>query len=161
MAVSSNGNGKWKQITVDVQLPSGNVATLRPLGFDLVFRQARIPDFMTPMIVKAFKGEDASDSFKIDELEQTYEFFDFLDRLCELAFVRPRIVKENPGEGEITCEQIDFEDKAAVMNMIGKPPSWLAMFRPGQEADVVALDDEQDLPDTTEQAAETEVTPEA
>lgn len=149
-------NGKWKPVTVEVQLPSGNVATLRPLGFDLVFRLSRIPDFLTPLIVKAFKGEDVTDGFQIEQFEQSLEFFDFLDSLCELAFVHPQIVKEQVGEGEITSDVIDFEDKMFVYTTIGRSRQWLEMFRPGQTPHVEPLVDEQDLPDATEQAVEAE-----
>lgn len=159
MTQSSNGNGKWKPVTVEVELPSGNVATLRPLGYDLVFQQARIPDFLTPLVVKAFKGETVEDNLPIEEFKQTQEFFDFLDSLCELAFVSPRVVKGTPGEGEITADQIDFEDKMRVWMGMGRSREWLELFRPGQKADVGALVNEQNLPDTAEQTAETEETP--
>lgn len=155
-------NKQWKQITVEVELPfSKNIVVMRPLGFDLVFRQARIPDFLKPLIVKAFKGEDTSDSFKIDEYAQSLEFFDMLDSLCELAFVSPRVVKENPGENEITGDQIGFDDKAWVMQTMGKPPHWLEMFRPGQNPYLEPLVVEQDVSDTAEQTPQVEDTPEA
>lgn len=155
------GKSKWKPVTVDVELPSGNVVTLRPLGYDLVFRSARIPDFLTPLIIKAFKGEATEDTLKIDEMKNVQEFLGMLDSLCELAFVSPRVVKDNPGEDEITLDMIDFEDKTRVYAGIGKSREWLEMFRPGQKPDVESVDDEQDLSGQAEQIAEAEGAPPA
>lgn len=152
---------KWKPVTVDVELPSGNVVTMRPLGYDLVFKSARIPDFLTPLIIKAFKGEATDDTLKIDEMKNVQEFLGMLDSLCELAFVSPRVVKDAPGEDEITVDMIDFEDKTWVYAQIGKSRQWLEMFRPGQNPDVVNVDDEQNLPDQAEQTAEAEAAPPA
>lgn len=149
---------QWKPITVEVELPSGNVATLRPLGFDLVFRSVRIPDFLTPMIVKAFKGE-AVENIPLEDLNQSLEFFDMLDSLCELAFVSPRVVSNPQADDEISPDQIDFQDKTWVMNMIGKPTAWLAMFHPGSQAHVQPVGNEQNLPDSAEQTAEAEEAP--
>lgn len=161
LATHSNGKSRWKPVTMEVKLPSGNVALLRPLGFDLVLQQARIPDFLTPMIVKAFKGEDASDAFKLDEFVQAQEFFEFLDRLCVLAFVSPRIVPEPAGEDEIALTDLDFIDKQWVMNAMGQPPEWLATFRPKSSQDVRSSADGENGGSAAEQTVQAEEAPEA
>ena len=144
MAKHSNGKRAWQGVTREVVLPSGNVVLMRPVGFDILLRSGRVPDFLTPLVIKAFKGEG---EMEVEELKDILGFFDLMDLCCELAFVSPTVA-------EIGLENIEFNDKAIAFQTLGKAPSWLDQFRPEPESRAGTGADEQSLSGATEPATE-------
>lgn len=150
---------EWKH-TVEIELPSGYTVEIRPLGYDLILKCNNVPDVLTGLIVRAFKGENTT--FEISEFKQAQDFGSFLETLCELCFVHPQVVAEPKGEDQISPDMIEFEDKSFIFSQVmGKSRRWLELFRQNQQAEhVVAVSGESSLPAATEPSPETqEATP--
>jgi len=144
---------QWKH-TVEITLPSGHTVEIRPLGYDLVLQCETLPDVITSMVVKAFKGEAVSPD--INELKQAQEYIAFLDTCCTLCFVHPRIVELPEGEDEISIEALEFDDKVEVFSFFGKSRRWLELFRAEQIKNVPSGGAEPGHGAATEQTAQVE-----
>ena len=106
---------QWRQARVFgelVPLPSGNVARLRKLSLLGFMRKGKIPDPLSAVIneMVAGKRREAAD------LDTFSDFADLLDLICREAFVEPKIVDDPQEDGEISIEDIDFQDRMAVFN---------------------------------------------
>lgn len=127
---------QWKR-TVIVQLPSGNIAELRPVSSSTFARSGRIPDALTSMT-----AEEAGDAAKALQSKSTKDLLiaeaEFGDEILLAAFVSPRVVRENPQEGEITLDDIDPGDRQFVTGLFERPIKELESFRPQQADDVPA-----------------------
>ena len=147
---------QWKN-TVEITLPSGYTVEIRPLGYDLILRCDHVPDVITSLVVRAFKGESAD--MAINEFKQAQEYVAFLDTCCELCFVHPKVVSAPEGEDEISPDQLEFDDKVAVFGFLGKSRRWLELFRSEQIADVPPVAKEPDVSPAAEPLAEPEAAP--
>lgn len=153
---------KAKRFTAEpvlVTLNSGLVALLRPVGLDLLIKTGRIPDLLTPMIMDALNGR-APIIPTVDKPEEAQELVKYLDLLCELAFVAPKVVADPHGEEEISAGDIPFADKFALQYMVGQPRKWLENFRPVASTDVRPVGTEPGLPPATVEAPASETQPE-
>lgn len=143
----SNSNGKpsaWIKTTREIELPSGNVVEMRPVGFDLLLRSGRVPDFLTPLIIRAFKGKGELD---MEELSDVLGFFDLMDLCVDLAFVHPTAA-------EIGLENIAYVDKVVAFQSMGQSPRWLDNFRPESARDGATGSDESGVSRATESTSE-------
>lgn len=156
--MATTKRSQWVNPTKEVQLPSGYIVEMRPLGYDLVLKCEHVPDFITSMVVRAFKGEGAA--LNIDQFKQLGEFVDFLGECCQLCLVHPSVVvaPDPNDDDQITPDMLDFEDKAFIFQTLGKPPRWLDNFRPQQTGDVQTGAEKQPVSDAAEPTAEPEAT---
>lgn len=144
-----NGNGHlqvtsgkvWREQQrrgIVITLPSGMVAEIRPVGFDLLLRSEFIPDFLTKVVVDGANGKPAALP-ELETVEDTRKKMAFLDDLCRLAYVNPRVVDTPTADDEIAASDIPLADKYGVWQLTGATPSWLETFRFPQAADLAAL----------------------
>ncbi len=127
---------QWKN-TVEITLPSGYTVEIRPLGYDLILKCDHVPDVITSLVVRSFKGENVG--MEINEFRQAQEYVQFLDTCCELCFVSPKVVDQPEGEDEISADMIEFDDKVYVFGFLGKSRRWLEHFRDEQIQNVPSL----------------------
>ena len=116
---------QWRQpreAGVPIRLPSGNVASIRSVGLDLVIRLGRVPDVLTPVIVDVVKGQGEGDlAGALHTMKDVQAVMEFLNAVVELCFVEPRIVDKPQAEDEISLGDVDWDDKWAVR--LPQPPA--------------------------------------
>lgn len=134
-----------------VQLPSGNIARLRPVTMELFARQGRIPDSLTRALIevtdeatpikdKRYEYEQREGETRQQwETNVARESIEFGDDVIYAAFVEPKVVKENPNEDEISILQIEPIDRSFVIKFYNKGVEELKSFRPEQKADVESV----------------------
>lgn len=149
---------QWKS-TYEVQLPSGYIAELRPLGADMILKCQHVPDVISSLVVRMFKG--GSTQLEIEEFKHVQEFSAFLDECCALCFVHPQVVEHPEGDDQISAEMISFADKSFVFNTLSQAPRWLENFRPEPTGDVPPVPEEPVVSPTTEPTPEAESLAEA
>lgn len=154
--MATTSGKQWKN-TVEVTLSSGYTVEIRPLGYDLILKCDHVPDVITSLVVRAFKGEAVS--LEVSEFKQAQEYVEFLDTCCELCFVHPQVVSQPEGEDQISPDQLEFDDKVAIFGFLGKSRRWLELFRDQQSANVPPLAKEPTVPATPEQTPELEGAP--
>jgi hypothetical protein len=132
----------WRQARergIEVTFRSGHTARIRPIGLDLLVRTGRVPSILESYVVQMIErgsGELPTEATLQDEAV----WFDFLDCLCELAFVAPRVVAEPMADDEISVADIDLSDKMELWEVLGAPARLLAdHFRSKQESPVAAV----------------------
>lgn len=150
----------------EITLPSGDTVVVRGVGFDALLLSERVPDLLTPLVIKACNGEQAAlPAIKDTDEEakrQTMEMIRFYNLVCELAFVSPRIVANPQADDEISITDLDQVDKQYVCGaVLGTPTAWIKSFRAEQAQDVPAVGDGKGLSHPTEPVGEAEATPEA
>lgn len=116
-----------------IDLPSGNTARVRNVPISLFFTQAPSMNNSLMSVVGEFINRKESDDQKkaIENLieAKAKEFFEFVDVVCKLAFVSPRIVEGEPqGDDEIGVSDLDDADKMAVIQLLGMPAEQLEPF---------------------------------
>lgn len=151
--MATTKRSEWKSI-YEVQLPSGYIVEMRPLGYDMILRCQNVPDVITSMVIRGFKGEDTG--LQIDQFAQVRDFAEFLDDCCRLCLVHPTIVDNPTTDDEISADMLSFADKQFIFGTLGQVPRWLENFRPEQTPDVQAGAEERALPDAGEPIAEPE-----
>lgn len=123
-----------------VPLPSGKVATLRPVALDQLLRNGSIPDLLSPVAARALWQE--TDSDKIAENPKlNKDYLELIDLIVPLALMMPKVVENPKGEGEIAFEDIDFMDKVGIFNLAIQPAELLKTFRDQQESRLSTLRD--------------------
>jgi len=154
--MAATSGKQWKN-TVEITLPSGYTVEMRPLGYDLILKCDHVPDVITALVVRAFKGDNAG--LEVNEFKQAQEYVEFLDTCCELCFVSPKVVQSPEGEDEISTDDIEFDDKVAVFGFLGKSRRWLELFRSEQIANVQALAEKSVVSHAAESTPQPETTP--
>lgn len=140
MAVTSGTVWRERHRAVEVQLPSGNTALLRPLNGSFLLRLTGIPAHLTGLVVELVQsGGRVSD---LSDAEKLHHWFELMDEVCKAMFVNPRIVPDPQQNDEISIEDLDDEDRTFVMGLIGKGVRELESFRPKQTVNVVGVADE-------------------
>lgn len=139
---------EWKPQTVLFKLPSGRVVRLRPVEMDVFLRLARIPDSLTPLVLQRFApitGKTTEDDVSdFDALKNTMEFMNII---CEFTVVEPKVILDREPDytrGEISIDDIPFDDKQAITLFFNNPGDALRPFRTGPSSDVEPVRDEQD-----------------
>lgn len=135
--------GQWRKAREEgtiVTLPSGHVARLRPVALDVLITSGRLPDFLTPVAASTLFAEQEME--KIAEHGKVAEqYAQLINAVVPAAFLEPRVVAGEPGEGEISLDDVEFVDKVAVFNLATAGARALETFRSRQESDVDALQD--------------------
>ena len=115
-----------------IDLPSGNTARVRNVPISLFFTQAPAITNSLMGVVGEFinkkEGEKAEDAITNLINTKAKEFFEFVDIVCRLAFVSPRIVDTPQGEDEIAVTDLEDADKMAVIQLLGMPAEQLEPF---------------------------------
>jgi hypothetical protein len=117
---------------VEITLPSGMMARLRAVGLDAFLLTGQIPDALTPAILEAVEGGSA-DLPAMESLSAARDYLHLLNAVCAAAFVSPRVVESPQADDEIALDDIDFEDKVWLLELLGKPITALLRFRPAAE----------------------------
>jgi hypothetical protein len=132
---------QWRSLRENgymVELPSGNVARLRPVSLAEMVKNGRIPDTLTPIAAEVMADGQPS---KETILKITNEVTDFLHLVTAASFLEPRVVilkdyDEVPPEGAISIYDVSLEDQSYVLALTGAPTRALESFRQKQETDV-------------------------
>jgi|GEM_PF-2656720 len=153
-----------RQAGIPVQLPSGNIARLRPVEPQALLKQGEIIDILTPLVAKMlFQGADASaetiaqvigDATAGDDnpaqLQEAATRLADLERVCDIvckaAFVDPRVVDEPQAENEIAPDDIELADKVHVFTLALRGAAALRHFRYEPNADVESVPNSEGQP---------------
>lgn len=132
---------KAREEGVLITLPSGNVAKLKPVALDSLLLAGRIPDMLTPIVAKMLWADEGTETDQIAEVvEMAKGFADLVNLIIPAVFVEPVVIAEGePGEGEITLDDISFEDKVTVFQLATSGAATLTKFREKQVRDLAAL----------------------
>jgi len=114
-------------------LPSGNSAKIRPVALDVLLRQGKVPDLLTPFVAKMiYEGVDTDELDKLLSVEklaeQSDEMLALIDAICAAAFLEPRIVAEPQAEDEIAIEDVELADRGTVFSLAMLPANDLRRF---------------------------------
>ena len=114
-------------------LPSGNTVRIRSVALDVLLRQGKVPDLLTPFIAKTIY--DGVDTKQLDEMlsienlaEQSDEMLALIDAICVAAFLEPRIVDDPQAEDEISIEDVELADRGTVFSLAMLPANDLRRF---------------------------------
>lgn len=111
-----------------MDLPSGNIARIRPVALDVMIQDGSLPDLLSPLAAKSLWAEtDIEEIGKIGELAAGMaELFGYV---CRASFIEPRIGDgEDLSEGEISLSDVTFDDKAFVFQLAIQPTQVLRKF---------------------------------
>lgn len=126
-----------------VTLPSGLQPRLRPVALDVLIMAGEIPDLLSPIAAKMLWSETNVEQIA-DVAELATGTAKLMNIVCKAAFLYPRIVDEDPGDDEITLEDVSFADKSIVFQLAIQPAEVLRKFRDEQAAGMVTVPDGQD-----------------
>lgn len=151
MALRATAGRTWRAAReegFEQLLPSGNVARLRPVALADLVAQGKVPDLLTPLVMRmAFEGIDAEPS-ELHDVERGQEWTAAVlatyAAVCRAAFVSPRIVDDPQADDEIAIDDVDLFDRASVFFISTRGVETLRRFRLGPETDVDAVSDGQD-----------------
>lgn len=129
-----------------LELPSGNVARIRPVALDVLLRNGDVPDLLTPWVAKTiYEGVDTDELDKllsVDTLvEQSEGMLALIDAICAAAFVEPRIVEDPQADDEIAIADVELQDRGAVFSLAVLPAQALRSFLERQAAGVAPVPD--------------------
>lgn len=135
---------------VEIFLPSGKSALLRPVDVDFFVRIGRIPSLLAPIIAKLIDGEAfVPDKMPEGANEASKEWVDFLNQLVTAAFVQPQVVdvpigderevRTPQGENEISIDDVEYRDKVYVYGLFTRPARLLKSFHQKQVERLSAL----------------------
>ncbi len=125
-----------------VTLPSGHVARLRPVALDVLIISGKLPDLLTPLAAKSLWIETDGEEIA-NEAEKAKGYAELINIIVPAAMVEPRVVDDPTGDDEISLEDIDFADKAAIYQLATQPAEVLRRFRDKQKRNVAAVSDGQ------------------
>lgn len=144
---------------IPVQLPSGNIARLRPVEPQRLLAQGEIIDILTPLVAQMLlQGADASlatieavigdvagaeaDSAQLQEAAKKLADLERVcDIVCKAAFVEPAVVDNPQGDNEMAPDDIELQDKIHVLTLALRGAAALRHFRYEPQPDVGAIPD--------------------
>lgn len=153
-----------RKLGILIELPSGNIARLRPVEPQALLKQGEIIDILTPLVAKMlFQGADATaetiaqvlgeaitadaDGDNAAQLKEAAGRLADLERVCDIvckaAFVDPCVVDEPADANEIAPDDIELADKIHVFTLALRGAAALRHFRYEPRADVEPVPDEQ------------------
>jgi hypothetical protein len=134
---------------VEIEFPSGNRARVRNVGIQFFLENGGIPDSLSGIVAHLINGQDAqkldADADKIVRASIVMQ-----NAVAKCAFISPRVVDNPKGEGEISVDDIDEEDKMFILGLLGLPARKLEPFRQECEATLERLRHREDLSGTTQ-----------
>lgn len=124
---------QWRKLRekgTPVQLPSGNVAVLRPVSFEELIRAGKIPNPLMDTL-RRMMGLDAFDQADKprDVLQDTNEMIDLMEIICVSAFLNPRIVDDPVEDDEISFFDVSATDREFVLEWVQGPLNETRPFR--------------------------------
>lgn len=140
---------KPREVGETVRLPSGNIATLRPVALDQLMLSGKIPDLLTPIAAKSLWTETDTSSIA-DQVETAKGFAELVNLIVPAAMLAPRIVEVAEADDEITLADIEFSDKIAIFQLATGGATVLKSFREQQEERLAASPHGEDLRPATE-----------
>lgn len=136
----------WRQPREEgylIPLPSGNVARLRPVALDVLILSGELPDLLSPIAAKML-WEDLPDVAEIaNAAELATGTAKLMNHVCRAAMMEPPVAAmgEEPKDGEIALEDIDFQDKSIIFQLAISPAVAMRNFRDRQAAGLDAVPD--------------------
>lgn len=124
-----------------VTLPySGNTARLRPVALDSMIAQGRIPDLLTEVASSSLFKEIEVETL-IDDPKLMKSFMEIFNLISLAAFMEPEVVPagQEPLEGQITLDDVDYNDKIFVFNYATAGARALYLFRDKSKAGMAAV----------------------
>ena len=124
---------KPREEGVNVPLPSGNWARIRPADIMTMIKQGTIPDLLSAVAVKAVWSEqDPSEIGEQFELAEKYD--DLMRIVLPAVFAEPKIALDGqaPKDDEITIEDLDLADRTAAFNLALSGVGTMRRFRDEQ-----------------------------
>lgn len=119
---------EWRRVRQEgilVPLPSGKVAALRNVNMAMLMASDLMSDVLSPIVLDVLHGKQQ----KLDKMspEKVIEAnIAIQDKMCELAFVVPRVVSNPQSDDEISLDDLSDMDKEAVMHLLYSPVEVLA-----------------------------------
>ena len=135
------------RVRVEMRLPSGLVALIRPVDVDFFVRVGRVPSMLAGTINQALDGtltvKELADKKVPDEATRdNREWITFLNQLTVCTFVPPRIVdvpmddgrevKSPQGEDELSIDDVSYGDKIYIYGLFTLPAQILRRFHQKQ-----------------------------
>lgn len=120
---------------IEVTLPSGLTARLRPVNLDDLIYAGQIPDALTSMVNKMLNQNIATTQdkptadFADNPLETARDVLQYYAVICKSVFVYPRVVDDPQGDDEISFLDVLPEDREFVVTWAEEPQSRLSNFR--------------------------------
>jgi len=150
--LSATSGAQWRGVRtqgVPIELPSGNIAHLRPVPPEKLAQEGEILDILTPLVARMlFAGADATaetiaqtlgmvaateEGATPETLKLAAGDLAQIERVCDLvckaAFVTPLIVDDPQAEDEISLEDLDLADKVHVFTLALRGAAALQHFR--------------------------------
>lgn len=107
-------------------LPSGLVVRVRYVSPLDVLMNDQVPDSLTPIVMALIDGKGQAEGTSIRDLLMAQ---DTLGRIMATsAIVEPRVVEGEPGEDEISIEDVDYDDRVFLLSLLGVAAAQLATF---------------------------------
>jgi len=95
-----------------VELPSGIVVRLARPSLAAMIKSGKIPDHLVSAAVKQLQGGQTLSA------KEVRESIDVMEEVMMLGFVEPKLVRENPQEGEITFDDLSDDDRGFAYSYI-------------------------------------------
>lgn len=141
-----------------IALPSGNNARIRPVALDVLLRQGKIPDLLTPFVAQmVYEGVDTDELnqlLSVEKLtENSTEMLALIDAIVTAAFVEPHIVESPQADDEITIEDVGLADRGTVFSLAVLPANDLRRFLERQMPDLESVSNSDGDGPATEQSS--------
>lgn len=121
----------WKQSAqgAELEVPSGNVALVRPVGMHVFMQRGMIPNVLMPIVNEALKGKNPDMSKLTDDIDEkmisdVMQLFDDATVYCVVepkVFPTPRWTEEHAKEAKChpneVGQPIPIEDRQAVLGL--------------------------------------------
>lgn len=143
----------WKKKSKgeEVEVPSGNIALVRPLGMDVFLKKGVIPNSLMPIVQKALNDKTAPSrediKFDPDNLEEVITMADTI--VCNIM-IEPKVSPVPPEDQErkedvLYVDEVDFEDKMFLFSWAMRSADELKPFRGTAQADVAPVPSGEDV----------------
>jgi hypothetical protein len=139
----------WRQAReegVEIKLPSGHMAAVRPIEADFFVMHGSIPDPLAATLNSILDGQTVKiGDITMEELERKKtEWLPFLNELASFALVEPICRNVEAGtplaDNEISVWDLSYADKIALYRFFCQPADFLKTFRQFQIDRLAALD---------------------
>ncbi len=134
----------WKKNTQGVELtvPSGNVALVRPVGMQVFIQKGMIPNSLMPIVKGALAKGKVDKSF-YDELDEKLlaDVIELMDAITCYCVVEPKVIPAPPEDEErnpnlLYVDEVDMEDKTFIFQFAVGGTKDLESFRDKQDSEL-------------------------
>lgn len=127
----------WKGKGVNrtqLELPSGNVMTVKRVGIETLLANGKVPNGLLAIMQNAMNGKKTALNMDNVSAEQVGEMFTLFDNVCLDVCIDPKVhpVPEDEAdrdEDELYIDDVDQVDKSFIFNWTVGGSSDLAKFR--------------------------------